>query len=432
MSAGRDKHGSPGPRFHVIAVGDELLRGERTETNSREIQALLLAKGVRVSRVVVVGDEEREIAREVKASAARAEGVIVTGGLGPTEDDVTRSAVAAASGRPLREDPRALADLERFFRRLGREMKPSNRRQALVPEGAEVLPNPVGTAPAFRVPVEGTPVFCLPGVPQEMRLLMREAVLPFVERLPGAGARPAFAAIRLIGPTESTMNDRMEDLLAAGDPRVGITVRHSVITVTLTSDGPGAAERVERARAALLERFGDRVFSPDGTEELEEAVGRLLMERGVTTAVAESCTGGLVSHLLTRVPGISAVFLEGAVTYSGEAKERRLGVPRELLERHGQVSRPAAEAMALGVARGAGARAGLGVTGIAGPGGGTAGKPVGLVHMAAVVDGTLRSAEYRFSGDRDMVQQRAARYALDLLRRTVLGLAPASPASPPR
>lgn len=408
------------PGVHLIAIGAELLSGDRLETNAHELQRMLLDAGFVTARDVVVGDDVEEIAAVVKTAAVEADVVIATGGLGPTVDDMTREAVASAAGVGLREDPRALADIEGFFEKLGREMKSSNRRQALVPEGGEVLPNPIGTAPAFRIDLEGTPVYCLPGVPQEMRVLMKEAVLPLLKKeFSNRVAVFARAKVHVMGLTESSANDRIKDLLEAADPRAGITVENSVITVSLVSD---SAEKVERARQQVLKAFGNRIIGEDGDRRIEQVVGKLLIEQGITLALAESCTGGYVGHLMTSVPGISEVFLEGAVTYSGEAKTRTLGVSGSLMEEHGQVSAEVARAMAEGAARRAGARAALGITGIAGPGGGTPEKPVGRVHMAAFFDGKVRDRMYTFTGDRKMVKLRSGHLALDLLRRTILGL----------
>jgi nicotinamide-nucleotide amidase len=408
---------------HVIAVGSELLSGDRLETNAREIQEMLLDLGLRVGRCVVVGDDREEIASILRASADAADFIIATGGLGPTVDDVTREGAAGAAGVELVENSRALAEIEAFFRDRGREMKASNRRQALVPEGGEVFANPLGTAPGFMVRVKGKPVYCLPGVPAEMRGMMKKNVLPLIrDRLGTRRSNLVQSKVFLIGLTESSVNDRIMDLLQGKDPRCGITVTDSVITIRLLSSGPNAGAALERAKKRLRETFGDRIFAEDGEGRLEEVVGRLLIEQGVTLALAESCTGGLLSHMITGVPGISAVYVQGLVTYAGEAKTRLLGVAEELMIQEGQVSREVAEAMARGAAGRAGTRAGIGITGIAGPGGGTKEKPVGLVHMAVWLDGKVKAREYRFSGDRGMIKRRAAHLALDLLRRCILGL----------
>jgi nicotinamide-nucleotide amidase len=410
-------------RVHVIAIGDELLSAGRLDTNSHEIQDYLLEIGLKVGQSHVVADDVEEIKSVLLASAKKAGFIITSGGLGPTEDDVTRAGVASAAGVALREDPTAFADIERFFRERGRALKESNRRQALIPEGGAVIPNPMGTAPAFTIPLQGTPIYCLPGVPAEMRHLMKESVVPMLKEALGEGQGTLVRSkVFLIGLTESSVNDRIKDLLEGSDPRVGITVTDSVISIRLVSEGPQARGSVDRAKQRLREIFGDRIFAEEGEGKLENVVGNLLIDRGITIALAESCTGGLLSHLITQVPGISGVYIQGAVTYAGEAKTRLLGLSEALMAEHGQVSREVAEAMARGAADRAGTRAGIGITGIAGPGGGTKAKPVGLVHMAVCLDGRIRSREYRFSGDREMIKSRAAHLALELLRRSILGL----------
>jgi nicotinamide-nucleotide amidase len=412
-----------GPLGCVISVGAELLSADRLETNSHEIQKLLLQEGFRITRSAVVDDRVEDVSLAIGSALEGADFIIITGGLGPTVDDVTRQGVADAAGVSLREDPKALADIQFFFKRMGREMKPSNRRQALIPEGGEVLPNPIGTAPAFVIYIKGKPVYSLPGVPSEMRLLMKQAVVPHLtKKVNPKRSSLVRTKVHLIGLTESSVNDQIEDLLMSKDPRVNITVHHAVITLTLTSEGSEARNAIEGAKKHLQETFRDKIFGVGEGVRLEETVGKLLIERGITVALAESCTGGLIGHLLTSVPGISTVFLEGVVAYSGEAKVRSLDVPESLLEKYGQVSREVAEAMARGAAIRAGAKAGLGITGIAGPGGGTHEKPVGLVHMAVYLNGRIRVKEYRFSGTRNQIKKRSANLALDLLRRSVLDL----------
>jgi nicotinamide-nucleotide amidase len=412
-----------GPAIQCIAIGSELLSADRLDTNTHEIQGMLLEAGLRVRRCALVDDDAGEIARAVKTAAASSDAVICTGGLGPTADDVTREGVADAAGVPLVEDAAALADIEAFFRTRGRGIAASNRRQALIPEGGEKLTNPLGTAPGFVKAVRGTPVYCLPGVPSEMRALMKDGVVPRL--LSGLAARPARivqARVHIAGITESSVNDQIEEVLSTPGLLVSIMAHQSTITIKLTAEGEGAQALVDASKKKLGSIFGDRIFSEGEVQRMEEVVGKLLIERGITLGLAESCTGGLAGHLMTDVPGISAVFLEGAVAYSVEAKKRTLKVPEKVIEEHGQVSREVAKAMAKGIAERAGARAGIGITGIAGPGGGTVEKPVGTVHMAVFLDGELRDRKYVFGGDRDMIKMRSARLALDLLRRAVLGL----------
>ena len=406
--------------LEVLAVGAELLSGARLETNAHYIQRRLDPEGIRVTRVTVLEDDEAAIAGAIRSAARRADAVVVTGGLGPTEDDRTRAAAARALSVPLVEDPEALRSVEAFFTARNRPLKASNRRQALVPEGAEVIPNPVGTAPAFRVLVDEVPVFNLPGVPSEMKRILEDAVVPRLVELRGGEVETARTKIHAVGLPESEAGDRIAGLMRGDDPRTGITVHDARLTVSLASEGPGAARRVAEAAALVREAFGKHVFAEGGEPDLEGAVGRILIRRKIPFALAESCTGGLIGHRFTEVPGISSVFMEGMVVYQGEAKQRALGVPETVLKAYGEVSAETAEAMARGAAKRAGARLALAVTGIAGPGGGTAEKPVGLVHMAVCFDDEITAKRYLFSGDRSQVKRRTATFALDLIRRVVM------------
>jgi len=414
----------------ILSIGTELLTGDRLESNAHRIQQFLTDRGIRVARCVVIGDDEAQIADELRSAASGRDealssrqyrALLCTGGLGPTRDDLTRRAAAAAAGVPLKLDAGSMAAIERFFRERGREPSPSNREQAYAPEGARIIPNPVGTAPGFEISLFGTPVFCLPGVPSEMERLLRDYVAPRLEALfPDRDRTLAQVVVHVAGVAESAANDRIIEFFDDPDLEVGITVHHAAIAIKLFARGEEADLRLARGKARLLEIFGDQVLSGDGEGRIWHVVGRLLMERRITLALAESCTGGLLGHLMTSVPGISSVFLEGVVAYSGEAKKRTLGVSESDILTHGQVSAEVARAMALGAAKRAGARAGIGITGIAGPDGGTPQKPVGTVHMAACLDGKIRDKVFVFSGDREMIKLRAACTALDLLRRLIL------------
>jgi nicotinamide-nucleotide amidase len=351
--------------------------------------------------------------------------VIVTGGLGPTLDDVTRHAVARAAGVDLVNDKDVLAQLRQLFESRGRPFAQANERQALFPEGAEVMPNPHGTAAGFCIEVAGALVFTLPGPPREMLPMLEHEVLPRLERLTGARTVHERRSFHLIGLSESTFADMCATWMGrAMNPLVGVTAHHGVLSVSLRASAASHAEaaRLADARAAQIrERFGEWIFSETDAEP-ELALGRLLLERKERVAIAESCTGGMVAEKLTRVPGISAVFERGFVTYSDAAKVELLGVDPGLLRAHGAVSGPVAEAMARGAAERAGATCAVAVTGIAGPGGGSDAKPVGLVWFATFAHGRVASTERRFVvRDRDLIRSFAANTALDLLRRAVAG-----------
>jgi len=420
------------PDIEICTIGEELLCGDRVDTNSSEIQAMLLRSGLRTRRCTVVGDEIDAIAVIVREGARRAAAFIVTGGLGPTEDDVTREALAVAANAPLEEDPAALAGLEAFFRKVGRPILPGNRRQALIPRGAEVMPNPVGTAPGFVIKIGKCWVFCLPGVPSEMRAMMTDCVRPRLEVFFPDVPRVVRHSVHLVGVPESVVNQRLLALMeSSADLQVGMTAHQGVVTIKLTSFAPDPVGRaaVDAGTRYVRREFGDRVLGEGEGFSLAQAVVELLIERNITLATAESCTGGLVGFLVTQVPGASRIYLEGAVTYASEAKVRTLGVPRELLAAHGEVSAEVAQAMAQGAAERAGCRAAVvgcraavAITGIAGPGGGTPEKPVGLVYIAAHLDGRTVHRRLQLVGGREVVRRRSAMAALDLLRRMVLGV----------
>ncbi len=406
-------------RVAVVAVGDELLEGDHADTNSSEIARAMLEVGRSAGRFLVLRDEEETLAREI-AQLARTHGtVIVTGGLGPTLDDVTRHAVARAAGVPLVVSAEARTQVTEWFARAGRPMAESNERQALVPRGAAVIANPRGTAPGFCVAVGEATLFALPGPPREMRGMLEEAVLPWL------AARPVDAWARCAGSfflfdlSESLFADRVGAWMErSANPLIAVTAKAGVLSVRLVARG----STVDEARARLAERseefrarFAAHVLSEESADPAL-ALGRVLLEHGITISLAESCTGGMVAAALTRVSGISAVFRESFVTYSNDSKLARLGVPAELVARHGAVSREVAEAMASGAARATGARVTLAVTGIAGPTGGTPEKPVGTVCYATALDGVVESQERRFPpAGRDQVRDWATSLGLGLL-----------------
>jgi len=411
------------PQVQVIAVGAELLNGSRLETNSNEIQRMLMDSGFKVGRSVIVDDKVDEIVEEIRIGARKADFVIVTGGLGPTEDDITREAAAEAAGTQLIEDEGAFEDIARFFKRMKRDLDLTNRRQALIPKGGTRIVNNHGTAPAFYISIDKALVFCLPGVPSEMRFLMKDEVIPSMKEAAGDHVKRASTSkVHIIGMNESSVNSQAKKILSAKDPVAGITAHNCVISISLYSEGPGADDRVSKAEAFLHKTFGRKIYASGEDRAIEQAVGSLLIDKNITFSLAESCTGGLVGHLFTQVSGISEVFLEGVVSYSGEAKIRSLGVPLDLLETHGQVSSQTAEAMARGVVDRTGAQLGLSITGIAGPGGGTEEKPVGLVYIAVCFNNEVKVKECRFTGDRGQVKNRSAITAIGFIRSVVLGL----------
>jgi competence/damage-inducible protein CinA-like protein len=402
-------------KLAVVATGDELATGASVDTNSAAIAARLLEIGFETERIVVLGDDEAALAATLVDLAARCDAIVVTGGLGPTLDDVTRSAAARATGTDLVLDEAALAELRAWFERSRRPFAASNERQAWFPRGAAILKNPLGTAPGFACSVGRALVFALPGPPREMQAMLEAEVVPRLAAL-RRGELPSRAQFFLFGLSESSFADRSGAWMdRAADPLLGVTAKGGVLTARIVGASAALAQRVEEFR----ERFAEWIFSETDSDPAF-ALGRILIERKIGVATAESCTGGLVAEKLTRVPGISAVFERGYVTYSNRAKTELLGVDAALIAARGAVSAEVAEAMARGAAEGAGTRLAVSVTGIAGPDGGTAEKPVGLVWFGLSIDGKASSVERRFVvRSRELIREFAANTALDLLRRNL-------------
>ena len=406
----------------IIAVGSELLTPFRTDTNSLWLTERLNSVGVEVKLKTIVGDDDARLEETIRDALKRSGIVVLTGGLGPTEDDITRKIAARALGRRLALDEKVLEEIRAKFLRWGRKMPEINARQAMVVEGAEVLPNPNGTAPGMYVEHEGRVVALLPGPPREMKPMFDTNVLPKLSERAGA-VRVARRVLRVAGMGESAVDERIAPVYTQyKNPQTTILFNNSEIEIHLTAQAKSEAEAellLDGLAGQIEERLGDAVFAFRG-EKMEEVVGLRLAVGGFTLAVAESCTGGLIAHRLTEVPGSSSYFTEGVVTYSNEAKTRLLGVPAELIEAQGAVSAEVAEAMAEGVKRRAGTDFGLAVTGVAGPGGGTEEKPVGLVYVALSDDAHTEHRRLLLPGDRYLIRWRASQFALDLLRRRLI------------
>ncbi|MBM4017611.1 MAG: competence/damage-inducible protein A [Planctomycetes bacterium] len=404
-------------RAVILSIGTELVSGLRLDTHSRDVARALTAIGIEVARHVTADDVEADIAAAFRAAVAEAEIVVATGGLGPTLDDCTREALAAVAGAPLEENAAAREHLEAWARSRGRTLSPSNLRQALLPRGAAVLPNPVGTAVGIELRVGRARVFCLPGVPAEMARMLAEEVLPRLRA--AAGPRATLVrTLRTYGVPESVVGERLADLMAPGRrPHVGTALAGGMIDIHIYASGDTDEVRrlLDADAAAVRARLGDAVFG-EGDEALEAALAALLAARRATISLAESCTGGLVAAKLVGVPGISAHFLEGVVCYADESKVRTAGVPEDLIRARGAVSEPVARAMAEGIRARSRADCGLGLTGIAGPSGGTPEKPVGLVWFAVADAAGTDAAREVFAGDRELIRERAANYALNMLR----------------
>jgi nicotinamide-nucleotide amidase len=409
-------------KLEVVTVGTELLLGQVVDTNAAELGRALAGAGVEVVRHVSVADRPETIRAAVTEALDRTGFVITTGGLGPTRDDITKREVAALVGRPLILDEAVLRSLEERFRRLGRPMPAVNRTQAEVPEGATVLPNPRGTAPGIWVEdSRGRAVIMLPGVPSEMRGLLAEEVLPrLAARSSGVVVRSR--TVRTTGIAESALAERIgaiEDDIAPLTLAYLPSLEGVDLRVTAWRLREAEAERrLAAAAAQLRERAGEHCYGEDGTD-LAAVVLDQLRARKARLVVAESCTGGLVSGRITAVPGASDVFIGAVVAYDNMVKSGTLDVPPELLDTYGAVSEQVVRTMAEGVQRQFAVDAALAITGIAGPSGGTAEKPVGTVWLAARVGTEARALKRIFPGDRAEIRARAAQAALDLLRRLI-------------
>ena len=410
----------------IVAVGSEMLLGELVDTNSAWISQRLAALGVGIYRHTTVGDNKDRIVAALKEALTRSDLVLTTGGLGPTSDDLTNECLALVAGRKMVEYPEARKHVDEMFRRFGREPTPSNYKQVLFPEGTELIPNPRGTAMGALLELEDALVATFPGVPMEMKGMFEETVEPLIR----GRTRGAIVSRTLwfTGIGESALAERVQDFLDASDPTVAPLAGQGKVRLRVTTRAatPEEAEKkIEPVAKEILSRLGEFYFGEDD-ETLESAVGRLLKDRGATLALAESCTGGLLAKRLTDAAGSSAYLTEGLVTYSNEAKERLLGVSHETLVEHGAVSEAVAREMAEGVREVSGADYGLSVTGIAGPGGGTEEKPVGLVWIGlAGADGvTVEELDLSaWARSREAIRERSVNRALDLLRRHLNGSA---------
>lgn len=408
-------------KIEVLNTGTELLLGTTVNTHGGWFGQQLFGLGLRVMRQTTVpdGDAIREALEEI---LGRADVVLVTGGLGPTSDDVTREIVAETLGLELVEDEQALRTLEGFFTSRGRKMAPANLKQAMVPCGADVLPNPNGTAPGLYLPPRlngrsGSAVFLLPGPPRELYPMYAAEVEPRLRALCGVEDVAEVISLKFTGIGESDFHHGVDDELAAMEGlEHGYCARMGELDLRLI----GGRAVIEEARVLVLERFADYLISEDGAS-MEETVVRLLRERGRTLALAESCTGGYISHRVTNVAGSSEVFLQGWVTYSNEAKVEELGVPRKVIEGWGAVSEETARAMAEGAMERSGADFGLAITGIAGPGGGTAEKPVGTAWVGLAVRGGGTEVEKIYHPrQRKDFKDAASQSALEMLRRCLV------------
>jgi nicotinamide-nucleotide amidase len=399
-------------------VGSELLTPDRLDTNSLFLTEELNKIGIEVVRKSVVGDNRDYLSATFKEALDRVELVIASGGLGPTEDDLTRETVAELLGRRLRRDDNILRDIEGRFRALGRDMPEVNVRQAMVPEGAEALDNPRGSAPGLWIENAGRMIALLPGPPRELKPMFREQILPRLERR-ASGMRMVHREIRVTGLGESHVEQRIKPIYMRY-PEVNTTILAAPGEIQLhlrlwTEDAQQAQKTLDEIEQGFEIALTDRIFSKDGSS-LDEVVARELTLHNATISAAESCTGGLLAQRLTSIAGSSSYFLGGVVCYSNERKTAWADVPPELIFAKGAVSSEIAAALADGIRRRVGSTFGVGITGVAGPGGGSEEKPVGTVHVALAHAGGVKERNARFPGDRDSIRWQASQMALDMVR----------------
>ncbi len=403
-------------RVEIVTTGDEVMQGVIVDTNTSWLSDRCAALGHEVVRHTAVGDDAAAIGAAITSAAAHAECVIITGGLGPTSDDITLSAAAKAFGKRMIRDEAVIASIRAFFERVGRPMSASNEQQAFRPEGSAVLQNRVGTAPGIRVRLGDAECFFLPGVPKEMTQIFDDSVHPWLAQRASGGH--AVRVLRCFGIPEASIDERLRGVDLLGT-RLSFRVKFPEILLKVVARGSTEEEAGQLAEAAIANvraPLGDVAYG-EGEGSLAEVVGWTLSSRRQTVAVAESCTGGLLASLITDVPGSSEWFERGAVTYSNESKQRILGVRPETLAAHGAVSREVVEEMAEGVRRISGTDFGIAITGIAGPSGGTPEKPVGTVHIGIADGHRVDAHAFHFQRDRISFKQLVAWTALDLLRK---------------
>ncbi len=429
----------------IITIGDELLRGEIVDSNKARIAERLLLLDLDCRYQVSVLDDPEDMRDAFLRAAGRSDFVLVSGGLGPTRDDLTTEVLAQTWNLELELDATSLEAIEAFFARVGREMADVNRKQAYFPSGADVLANPIGTAPGFSLRVGKAAFFAMPGVPRELDLMMDEQVLPRIERIltgvpPGAGGKASHEAsseeifaprrvvraalLKTFGMGESTLESELLNFARDGSVELGYRTSfpdNFLRPVARAATAEEADARIEKAKRTIVDLLGPIVYG-EGADTMESVVGRMLHERKMTIATAESCTGGLIAERITDVPGSSEYFLGGVVSYSNAAKSSMLGVPEDVIEREGAVSEPVVRAMAEAARLRFGSDFAVSTSGISGPGGGTETKPVGLVWIALATAEQTHADSFVFQVDRTRHRSLTAQVALDWVRRSMLGV----------
>lgn len=408
-------------KAEILAVGTEILLGDIVNTNSHYLSKRLADLGVSVYYQTVVGDNEERLLKAYEIAFSRADIVIATGGLGPTKDDLTKEIGAKYFGKKMYLHEKSYRYVKEFFDRLNRPLSDGNKKQAIMPEGALILPNPNGTAPGCIIEENSKILVMLPGPPKEMAPMFEDYVVPYLEKF--SDGVLVSKIIRVAGLGESAMAEKVLDIIEnQTNPTVAPYAKDNEAILRITAKGKTkkeAEDLIVPIENKIKDRIGEDIYAV-GETTLDKVVGEMLISNKLTIATAESCTGGLLSGALINYPGISSVFTEGAVTYSNEAKMKRLGVKAETLESFGAVSEETAVEMAEGIAKKAGTDIGISVTGIAGPDGGTLEKPVGLVYIGLYIKGKVKVKKLNYYGDRQKVRNRTVTYALDFLRRELI------------
>ena len=408
-------------KAEIIAVGTEILLGDIINSNAQYLAQELAALGIDMYYQQVVGDNEKRIIHAFNEGFSRSDIIITTGGLGPTNDDITKEVAAKYFEKELLPDEESIESIKEYFTLHGGNMPENNLKQGLIPEGAIVLKNNNGTAPGVIIETDNKIMIILPGPPKEMKPMFEESVIPYLQKK--ADSILVSKMIKILGIGESAVAEQLKDLMdnqtnptiAPYAKEVGVVLR-----ITAKAEDQEAAEKlIAPVEEEIKSRLGDNVYATEDVS-IEEVVAKLLIDKKLTISTAESCTGGMIASMLINYPGISEVFLEGAVTYSNEAKHNRLGVKNETLDKYGAVSEETAAEMAIGIAKTAGTNVSIVTTGIAGPGGGTEEKPVGLVYIGVYLNGKVKVQKCIFKGNRSRIRLQATMRGLDMLRRILI------------
>lgn len=414
-------------RAVILSTGDEITTGKIVDTNANYLADKLAEIGVDLVAVITVGDVPERLEWAWRTSIEMADIVISTGGIGPTADDLTTETIARLAGVKLWRDEPTVDHMKRLFSTIGRPMPENNLKQAMFPEGAEVIVNPLGTAPGFRMPVtlngHTANLIVMPGVPREMKPMMEDSVIPWINANRGSNKVYAVRIFQTFGMSESALDEAVVGLIKPEEAKVSFRASFPQISLRIRVEGnPGEVERkADELAARVREKIAEFVYA-EGETSMEEVVGELFTSKKLTLAIAESCTGGLIGHRLTNVSGSSRYFVGDLVTYSNDVKESILGVRESTLKAHGSVSEECVAEMAAGARKRTGAMVSVATSGVAGPDGGSADKPVGTVCIALSADNQSVTRRYQFRGTRDWIKLITSQVALDWIRRYALGL----------